>query len=233
MSKYAITVNIAKATASKIFNQGLWLYAFKGVIGPTSTKSVVWFKKQAVLGINTISWEVDHSAYISAMSNVAKGTTMASMTPSPMQAGQIANVQADGTISITNSTEPSFAKQYTIYNKSNTPYTCGIANRIAGSLPTDKPAPICAATLNGLGVVSFIPKESIFLTFSDAQHDIGTVLEMSTSPGVVVDLTTQVEPAIVNFDIDNGWVGDANTLPHCTPVTALTSITQVLNSSSQ
>ncbi len=227
MSAYSVTVNLTAATAKKIAAQKLNLFAFKGAAGPKASKFTVWFKvpQSELLAQNKISWSVAHKAYIAANASLVSGTNIDSVTPCLMEAGQIANVTADGTIALTS--VGGFPGKYTISNQSNVPYICGIGNVPSGTVETDALAPIVAAPLNGLGVASFIPKESVFLTFSDQMHDVGAVYEMSTMPGVVVDLTFANSASVI-FDIDNGWTS-AKDLPNCTPVPSLTAFADMLN----
>ena len=110
--------------------------------------------------------------------------------------GEQLNVVAKGTGSVV-SGGPTTA--ISIYNTTQTPFTCGISEVVEGTAK-----PLCAFPLYGTQLDVMAPIAKVFLMFSTKPVNTGTVIEQAYSPGIFIDLTANNERT-VDYAINRGW----------------------------
>eukprot|EP01034_Spumella_vulgaris_P033338 gene33338-41138_t len=158
--------------------------------------------------------------------NIDVGTLIVSSTSRSTEAGGTANVNDDNTIDLDKSKGlPMF---YSFLNTGVKPHTCGLSSQN----PKGVSVPICATIIHGGNAVGVEPIEKVYLVFSNALHQEGTVLTQTSSPGYIVDVTdVSKDDVTVHYDIETGWTCD---MPYhkskCTPVAANQAFNDILNS---
>ena len=207
IADYQVNITMSPDTVTKLIGGNYNLYGFKAV---QSTQGgglpLVWFKIDMFSTNNVINWLVQHQAYTSS-SPITPNSQVVAGFSRDINLGQMLNVEAGGTGSVVTG-GPSTA--ISIYNTTQTPFTCGISALIAGS-----GQPVCAFPLYGLQMDDITPLEKLLLIFSTNQMKTGTATDFiygdvgslaSYSPGVFIDLTGGPRRA-VTYDINEGWSG--------------------------
>eukprot|EP01034_Spumella_vulgaris_P026291 gene26291-32853_t len=226
MSSYNLNIDVNSTSLKALKASNMLLYAFKGVNSPANVASTIWFKEDSLYEKNNLTWEVKHDVYISAKDNIDVGTKVVSSTTRSTDAGGTANVNDDNTIDLDKSKGiPMF---YSFLNTGVKPHTCGLSSLN----PKGVSVPICATILHGGNAVGIEPIEKVYLVFSNALHQEGTVLMQTSAPGYIVDVTDEsMQGATVNFDIETGWTCKVPAQKgNCTPVAANVAFANVLNS---
>ena len=216
---YIVTLNMSQDTVDALSKSNYSLYCFIAVqCWDKAGVPLVWKKQDYSLSTVLEILEV-YEVYTSHQ-QFKSGTEINPGNSYPINTGQILEVQkATGTGEVK---QNGTAGAISIYNKTQTPFTCGILMKTGDSFNL-----ICAFPLWGYKTQVIIPVKKILLLFSTTQVKAGTVIVKAESISILIDLTeSQENPHTVNYDINKGWDwGDeswAQTFP------ASTNLTEVL-----
>lgn len=198
-TKYEVEINLPAATVSDLTNGNYSLFAFKAVKASAGGgKPVLWFKSDTYSGQTNVHWHVDYAAYTSQSKIIPNGKINASLSY-PITLGDTLDVT--GTHGVGHVTQVGQPDVISIENKTASPFTCGISQKING-----QSSPMCAFPLYGNGEDQFAPIEKVMFMFATAQVNTGTVIENALTNGIIVDLTgAPKNTRTVNFDMNNGW----------------------------
>jgi hypothetical protein len=198
MADFTVAIQMDQNTVEKLSMGGFNLYAFKAVQAAGAGAPTVWFKTRNFSLETDVQWQVAYQAYTSKSEIVPNGSIVASANYG-IDLKQTLNVTSStGTGSVNTSTGTPGA--ISIYNQTNTEFTCGISQQTAdGTFGT-----MCAFPLYGTNMDVIAPIEKVFLMFSTNPVNTGTVVVQSYSQGLMVDLTG-VSGRQVTYSINNGW----------------------------
>lgn len=207
-NSFTIDITMSAATVTQLQQEGFQLYGFSGVDGTTINGSfpTLWFATSDYSESTTVEWTEQYGGYTTTQVNIAPGTVIIASASAPMNLGQLGTVGVGGVITVTNN---GTAGEIELLNSTNTPFTCGIT--ILNPL-TGQSNPICAFPLNGQNEDVFVPVEMVLLMFATTPINTGTVIEQSSGPGILVNMTGQTSPAPLTYDVNNGWTGPGFTM---------------------
>jgi hypothetical protein len=217
-TSFEIDIALSDATVAGLEANNYQLYGFKGADGTGGVGvPVIWFASETFSNTNQLQWTEQYGAYTSLTTALAPGVQITASSSAQINLGQQAAVAANGVVSVNNK---GVAGIIEVLNTTNVPYSCGVS---VVNPATKKATPICAFPLFGKGLDTFIPIELVFLTFATAPVNTGTVIEQSFAPGILIDMTGQVAPVALSFDLNNGWSGPGFTTnyPATTDLTGL------------
>jgi hypothetical protein len=193
---YQIEITMTDDTVARLQKNGFTLYGFKAVRTAGSGVPVIWFQTTSFSLTTSVQWTASYQAYTSH-SQITPGGQVTAVTSYDIGLDQVLAVSDPrGTGEVGPGGNPG---GISILNETRTPFTCGIAQQLE-----DAYAPTCAIPLFGGFLDVIVPVEKVFLMFSPVSMDTGTVVERSSGPGILIDLTG-VSGRTVGFDADNGW----------------------------
>lgn len=178
------------------------LYAFKAVqtkIG--GGQPVVWFKTKDFALSTEVTWSLDFGAYTSKTQIIANANIVASSSY-PINIGQILEVQQpSGTGAVNNNgTDGAIS----IYNTTQTPFTCGISVKTGNSSNA-----ICAFPIYGENTNVIVPIEKVLVMFASDEVNTGTVIEKAFTSSFLVDMTgAKDNKRQVKYNINTSWDAD-------------------------
>ena len=204
-TNYKINISMDPDTVKALTNSGYRLYAFKGV-QTTAGGGVplVWFSTSAFATSTAIAWSESYVAYDSFADSIPNGSVTATNQWS-MNLGQVVTINNASGLSDQGAQNGGEAGAITIKNKSGSPFTAGIGQKVGTDTNT-----LCAFPLYGTSTLEIAPIEQVLLMFSTQSYNTGTVIYKAFTDGVLVDLTL-VSERTVNFDINKGWIIGTNT----------------------
>ncbi len=220
-SNYKLTIKMDATTLTKMKEERMNMYLFKGVQTKMNVMPTVWTALSSFLETTTIGWTEQYNAFIS--NNEARsGVTIDSITSAPMNSGQLAAIDASGFGTLTVTNNPSVPSDtYAILNQAKTSFTVGLSQASNGVETT-----ICAAPLYGNNLANIIPIERVFIMFASDWLNTGTVLTQTLSSGLLLDMT-QNNAIEVSYDYNKAW--DAAGASYATTVPALSDFSSFLN----
>lgn len=216
---YQVKIDMSQETVDALSQSNYSLYCFRAALcWDKAGVPLVWKKQNYSLSTVLEILEV-YEAYTSHQ-QFKPGTEINPGNSYPINIGQILEVQkAAGTGEVKpNGT----AGAISIYNKTQTQFTCGISMKADDSFN-----PIIALPLFGDKTQVIIPVQKILLLFSTRQVKAGTAIVKAESISILIDLTeSQENTRTVNYDINKGWDWGGGVWAQT--FTASTNLTQVL-----
>jgi hypothetical protein len=197
---YQVKIAMDLETSNFLYNGKYSLYAFKAVATAVAGgKPTVWFQTMKYSTKTNIAWMVQYEAYTSS-SEIRSGVTIDASFTVPINLGQLLSVNnGTGTGVVTNAGSPGTVS---IYNATNTDFTCGISQQTNGA----ESQPMCAFPLIGTEKDVIAPIEKVLLMFATKTVNTGTVIEKAYGPGVLIDLTgAPANTREVSYKKSNGW----------------------------
>jgi hypothetical protein len=224
-SRYRVVITMSRETADTLNQNGVRLYGFKAVSGPTSGKPVVWFATGDYGLSTTVEWTESYKAFTSRTTNVGPGTQILVDNDYPVALNDILTVDSPtgtGTVA-----DGGPVDAISVVNATSTPFACGISQQQADGTY----APLAVFPLFGHSEDEMVPVEKVFLMFDSSSANTGTVIERSFSSGIHIDLTGAPQDASgavtrsVSFDINSSWTANGvawgTVLPPNTPLVPL------------
>jgi hypothetical protein len=198
-TQYTLNIAMDDATVNSLAGENFSLYAFKAVqtnIG--GGQPVVWFKTKEFSLSTVVTWSLDFGAYTSKTQIIANANIVASASY-PINLGQILEVQQPtGTGAVK---QDGTDDAISIYNKTNTPFTCGISVKAGNSSNA-----ICAFPLHGESTNVIVPIEKVLVMFASDEVNTGTVIEKAFTSSFLVDMTGATDNTRqIKYDINASW----------------------------
>jgi hypothetical protein len=199
---YSVDITMSEETVRKLTSGEFLLYGFKAVQSAQGGgEPLVWFKSSVFTVDTQVAWSEQYQAYTSR-SQIIPGGVVRAHAAYDIDLGQTLEVDVQGLGRVTGQPDPS--RPIGVHNNITTEFTCGISQQQGTEY-----APLCAFPLYGRQLNQFVPIERVLLMFGTVPVNTGTVIERAFSPGLLIDLTTDVRRT-VTFDINLGWgPGDA------------------------
>ncbi len=200
-TQYTLNIAMDDATVNGLAAGNFSLYAFKAVqtkIG--GGQPVVWFKTKEFSLSTVVTWSLDFGAYTSKTQIIANANIVASASY-PINLGQILEVQQPrGTGAVK---QDGTADAISIYNTTNTPFTCGISVKAGNSSNANA---ICAFPLFGENTNVIVPIEKVLVMFASDEVNTGTVIEKAFTSSFLVDMTgASNNTRQIKYDINASW----------------------------
>lgn len=200
MTDYTTNITMSQDTVNKLTNGKYSLYAFKAVRSTAAGSPLVWFSTKTFSLTTEVAWKQQYNAYTSR-TEVKPNTKIVAAASYQIDLRQTLNVASSsgtGAVDTQNGTDGAIS----IYNETNTQFTCGISQ----TDPNGNVSPMCAFDLYGLGLDVIAPIEQVLFMFATDQINTGTVIEKAFSPGLIVDVTgAPANTRSISYEINNGW----------------------------
>jgi hypothetical protein len=216
MAVHQVTLTMDAASAQALWDSAYALYAFSAVGCPDAAAlPLVWTRTTDYSTRTWLEWTDTLQAYTST-TPLAAGRRVKVGFAAGVEAGQALTVtHATGTGDVGPGPD---AQAVWIANATASPFTCGLARQHETGC-----APVCAVPLYGGGADSIAPRRTVLLMFSTANLAPGTAVEVSTGPGILLDVAAGERTA--SFGIDTGWHAEgtpaAVAVPPLTPLAPL------------
>lgn len=182
---YTVNISLPGTTASTLASGGYNLIGYKGVnTNSTNAAPLVWFVYPAAqLAPNlTLTWSESYSAFVSANTQLSQNTQITAANSISASLGQDVVVAAGAAMTAQAGMQTNGIQ---ITNNSTAVWNCGISQLS----PTGTMTQLCALPLLTGNTDTIVPVEKIFLAFSTAPVNTGTVIYTMSSAGAVMDLT--------------------------------------------
>jgi hypothetical protein len=201
-TEYSVDISMPEDTVRKLTAGEYQLYGFKAVQSAQGGgEPLVWFQTSVFTKSTHVAWSERYQAYTSR-SVIIPGGRIIAKDAYDIELGQTLLVDVQGLGKVTGQADPS--QPISVRNTITTEFTCGISQQHGTQY-----APLCAFPLYSMQLDQFVPIERILLMFGTVPINMGTVIERAFSPGLLIDLTTDVQRT-VTYDINLGWgPGDA------------------------
>jgi hypothetical protein len=199
-SAYSINFTMDQSTVTTLSANNFVLYGFKAVKSTGNGSPLVWFNTKVYANTTTLSWSEQYQAYTSLSAIVPGGQISASSAYgiSLQQSLLVTSPQGTGNVSTTGGVQGAIS----LVNQTSTQFTSGISQLAPNSSTAN---PICAFPLFGNMANVIAPTEKVLLLFAPGPINTGTVILVSTSQGVLVDLTGENTVSEISFNINTGW----------------------------
>jgi hypothetical protein len=220
-SNYSITFAMPQATVDTLSANNFSLFGFKAVKSTSKGSPVVWFNTN-VYGIGTeLAWTVQYQAYTTNAAIVPGGQIKATNAYN-IDLGQsllVNTPQGTGTVN----TGIGVPGAISVVSNVSSQLTCGISQLQPNSTTA---SPMCAFPLFGNMTDVIAPIEKVLIMFAAGPINNGTVIVLSSSQGVLVDLTAENDVTGIKFDINKGW--DTGGQANCTLVPSNSNLIPLL-----
>jgi hypothetical protein len=216
MGWHQVTITMDAASTRALSDSGYALYAFSAVgCADAAALPLVWMRTMDYSAFTYLEWSDGLQAYTSTTPGAA-GQRVKVGFAAPVEAGQQLTVtHVAGTGEVGPGPDPNGVW---VANATASPFTCGLSREHEGGV-----APVVAVPLYGGGADSISPRSTVLVMFSTASLAPGTAVEVSTGPGLLLDVS--VPERTVSFGIDTGWRADGTpagvAVPPLTPLAPL------------
>ncbi|HEV7885180.1 MAG TPA: hypothetical protein VGO81_16525 [Solirubrobacteraceae bacterium] len=201
-TEYSVDISMDENTLDALSDGNFVLYGFKAVKTSGVGAPLVWFQTMQFALDTHVAWTEQYQAYTSLSQIIPNGKIVATNSYD-IDLDQTLNVtspKGSGSIDTLHGTPLAIS----IYNETDTQFTCGISQ----SNPEGGVTPMCAFPLYGGNLDVIAPIEQILLMFSSMPVNTGTVIEQAYSRGIIIDLTGD-NARTVSYDINEGWSWDS------------------------
>jgi hypothetical protein len=193
---FEILISLNEKTIDALSRSGYSLYAFHVVAcSDKAGLPLVWFKQATFSSTISLKWKDNYEAYTSS-SKLNAGNPIRVGFTVPIQLGQLLKVRDGG---IGDVTPGKIETGISILNTSKTEFVCGTSSTISN--PAGQ---MCALPLYGGTMQIIAPLAQVFLMFTQQRYEPDTAVEVSTGPGMTVQVSDS-ETRDVTFDINKGW----------------------------
>lgn len=203
-TNYEVDISLDNATLAAL-NSGWQMQVYKGVktSNPGGALPTVWYTVSKFSSLVKTLWSESYGGYFSD-STVASGVTVDIQTQDPMNAGDVINLNADGSSSV--STTGGVPNAFAFTSDKAETWTSGLL-----VAPEGEPlAPCCAFPQYGSVGNVIEPYEKVLILFTQDQLDTGAVVETAVSTSVSIILSPSMPTAAVSYDINSGWNTNGN-----------------------
>ncbi|GBF84352.1 hypothetical protein [Aphanothece sacrum] len=199
---YTVSIALDNETLTAL-NNGTWqMQVYKGCKSPNASAALptVWYTVPKTKFSNEIktSWHTPYGGYFSNTS-VTAGTTVNTSTNQPMSPGDVITLNANGSASV--STSGGVSGAFSFLSQKTETWTCGLLVTPKGG----EASPICAFPQYGAAGNLIQPYEKVLILFTQAQLNIGAVVQTSLTKSVSCVLSTSQPKISVAFNINSGW----------------------------
>ncbi|HEX6038082.1 hypothetical protein [Longimicrobium sp.] len=195
-----LVITLDETTCDLLADAGAWLYALSSARAwSAAALPLVWMRTREYSLSTRVEWEKDVHAFTAQAVFPPADLVFPGFT-TPVDAGDVLTVtrrSGIGTVAL----QDAFAG-IELLNATDTLFTAGLSRRVQGAV-----APFCALPLHGGALEGVAPGSDILLFFSTVDAEPGTVLPVSSGPGMLVDTGAAPEYAF-SFHIDHGWTGE-------------------------
>jgi hypothetical protein len=199
-SPYSVNFTMDQNTVDTLSGNNFTLFGFKAVKSTSKGAPIVWFNT-SVYGISTdLGWTVQYQAYTTNAAIVPGGQIKATNSYG-IDLGQsllVKTPQGTGTVN----TDIGVSGAISIVSNTPNQLTCGISQIQPNSTTA---SPMCAFPLFGNMTDVIAPIEKVLIMFAAGPFNTGTVIELSSSQGVLIDLTSENSVEGISFEINKGW----------------------------
>ncbi|MEX0299318.1 MAG: hypothetical protein AB3N28_09630 [Kordiimonas sp.] len=196
IESYTLNIMMDPQTIIALRSAGYSLYGFKAVQSASSGGvPTVWFRDDQYMQSTDIVWQGDYRAY-SSQTQVVPNAVVTPTVSLDIRLGQMLVCDANGNAKVKAGVSQN---NISLLNQAPQQITTGISEEVNGQI-----SPICTFPLFGNMLDTVAPIEKVLLMFSTEQLDTSTIVERSTSAGLLVDLAGTTSRS-VNFDINTGW----------------------------
>lgn len=195
---YSVTIAMNEATRQAMQDRSLVILKavqLSANVAP-SAAPLAWVVLHNVGPLVTVMWAAQYMAYTS-YSAIDAGAVIRADNSVSIAPGQTSNVNQ----AVPGAAMPGGpANAISLVNAGEVRWICGI-----GQWGQGDPAPLCAFTPVSDRLTLVIPEEKVLLMFTSRFTDVGTVLEHSPSPALLVDVKAMPDRAEISYDVDQGW----------------------------
>lgn len=218
--QHGVTITMNADTVAKLAASGNFLYGFAAVqCSDEAGRPLVWLRTDGYSAVTTVQWTAAYEAYTSTSTGaLSPGTRVSAGFSATIEPGQTLAVDGAGGIGTVRA--KGCAGAVSMFNTSGEQLTCGVSMaRGDGSF-----AGVCALPLYGSALQIVRPLPRVLLLFAPQDVPVGTVPDVATGPGVLVDVAEGATRAL-SFDVNAGWSwGDATWATRVAPESPLTPV---------
>ncbi|WP_114392478.1 hypothetical protein [Oleisolibacter albus] len=203
MPDRTLTIVIDSATLTTLKAAGYTLYGMVAVSSSNqSGRPLIALKTKSYLTSTSVTLEAACSVYDST-SPLAANQTVTVAVSCPIQPGQMATINTDGSISL--STLSGLPTTILIYNTSGNGLTVGLGRPVWTGSPTAA-TPVSGFNAGDGETVSLAPLDQLYLFFATSDYRLGTVLTTALGQGILVHLDQAPANASISYSqAGGGW----------------------------
>lgn len=197
---YGVTITMDAETVAKLAASGNYLYGLAAVeCSDAAAQPLVWLRTRAYTASTLVQWKAEYQAYTSTFTGaLSAGTQVNAGFSADIELGQTLAVDGAGGIGTVKGLGSAGA--VSILNHTTQQLTGGVAlARNDGSF-----GGVCAVPLYGKTLQIVRPLPRVLFLFSTQDAPVGTVTDLATGPGVLVELAAGATRAL-SFETNAGW----------------------------